>query len=307
MELYLAPMEGITTYTYRNAHAELFGGCDAYYAPFIVPSDNERLSAKNLRDIMPENNRVNLKVQVMSTNKVAFTEFVSKTKELGYDEVNLNFGCPASTVVKKLRGSGALKDIVALDEFLHGIFEENDVKISIKTRTGFYSHDEFDELLKIYEKYPVSKLIVHPRVREELYRGEPNLESFEKAYRAFDKNLCYNGNIYSVDDYIRINKTFPNVDSVMIGRGCITNPAIFREIKGGKKLTTSELVNFSNVLENRYLELLKSETFTLYKLKEVWMYSLANYPDEHKIIKAVKKSTKLAELNSALNSLPEIL
>lgn len=307
MELYLAPMEGITTYTYRNAHAELFGGCDAYYAPFIVPSDNERLSAKNLRDIMPENNLVNLKVQIMSTNKAAFKEFVRKINELGYYEVNLNFGCPASTVVKKLRGSGALKDIVALDEFLHGIFEENDVRISIKTRTGFYSHEEFDELLKIYEKYPVSKLIVHPRVREELYRGEPNLESFEKAYRTFDKNLCYNGNIYSVDDYIRINKTFPNVDSVMIGRGCITNPAIFREIKGGKKLTTSELVNFSNVLENRYLELLKSETFTLYKLKEVWMYSLANYPDEHKIIKAVKKSTKLAELNSALNSLPEIL
>ena len=82
-------------------------------------------------------------------------------KELGYDEVNLNFGCPASTVVKKLRGSGALKNIVALDEFLHGIFEENDVRISIKTRTGFYSHEEFDELLKIYEKYPVSKLIVN--------------------------------------------------------------------------------------------------------------------------------------------------
>lgn len=306
MEFYLAPMEGITTYIYRNTHAELFGGCDAYYAPFIVPTDNERLSAKNLRDILPENNRVNLKVQVMSTSAPAFRIFVDKIKDLGYDEVNLNFGCPAGTVVKKFRGSGALKDPEGLDEFLHNIFDEEDIKISIKTRAGYYSHDEFDNLIKIYEKYPMTKLIVHPRVREELYKGEPNLESFEKAYKVFDK-LCYNGNIYSVEDYEKIKERFPDVDSVMIGRGCITNPAIFRELKGGKKLTTAELVNFSRALEERYQEIYCSEINTLYKLKEIWMYALGNYPEEHKIIKAVKKSQKLSEINSALNCLPEIV
>lgn len=306
MELYLAPMEGITTYTYRNTHYELFGGCDAYYAPFVVPTDNERVGAKNLRDINKDNNIVNLKAQVMCINKSAFDAFAEKLKGLGYDEVNLNFGCPASTVVKKSRGAGALKDTVALDKFLNGIFESNDIKISIKTRTGFHSHNEFENLLKIYEKYPVSKLIVHPRVREELYRGEPNLESFDKAYEVFGNKLCYNGNVYSTEDYERIAERYPELDSVMIGRGCITNPAIFREIRGGKKLTTSELVTFSNELEERYLNLFQSEINTIYKLKEIWMYSLANFPDEHKIIKAVKKAKTLAELNSALNALPEL-
>ncbi len=306
MELYLAPMEGITTYTYRNTHAELFGGSDAYYAPFIVPSDNERVSLRTVRDIKPENNKVNLKVQVMCSNPDAFCKFARKIKAVGYDEVNINFGCPSGTVVKKERGSGALRDTEKLDEILSGFFEKADIKISIKTRTGFYSHDEFENILKIYRKYPLSKLIVHPRVREEYYLGEPNLESFKKAYEASKENLCYNGNIYSVSDYKKIEETFPGINSVMIGRGCVKNPAIFREIKGGKKLTTAELINFSKVLEKRYSELFKSEINTLHKLKEIWSYAIENFPQEHKIIKAVRKSKKLSELNSALNCLPEL-
>ncbi len=307
MELYLAPLEGITTYIYRNAYRELFGGCDEYYAPFIVPTDNERLSKKNLRDIMPEDNLVKPKIQVMCSKAEAFAQFVEKVKALGYDEVNLNLGCPSGTVVKKRRGSGALKDTDALDKMLSRIFAENDMKISIKTRAGFYSHDEFDTLLEIYKKYPVSKLIVHPRIREEYYKGEPNLDSFEKAYKIFRDKLCYNGDIWSVEDYEGICKKFPGIDSVMIGRGCVKNPAIFREIKGGKRLATAELVNFSNVLERKYLEVYCSEVNTFHKLKEIWMYAILNYPNEEKLAKTVRKSTKLTELNSAINCLPEIV
>lgn len=307
MELYLAPLEGITTYIYRNAHRELFGGCDEYFAPFIVPTDNERLSIKNLRDIMPEDNLVKPKIQVMCSKAEAFAQFVEKVKALGYDEVNLNLGCPSGTVVKKRRGSGALKDTDALDEMLNRIFAENHVKISIKTRAGFYSHDEFDDLLEIYKKYPVSKLVVHPRIREEYYKGKPNLDSFEKAYKIFGDKLCYNGDIWSVEDYEGICKKFPGIDSVMIGRGCVKNPAIFREIKGGKKLATAELICFSNVLEKKYLELYCSEVNTFHKLKEIWMYAILNYPNEEKLAKAVRKSTKLTELNSAINCLPEIV
>ena len=306
MELYLAPMEGITTYIYRNAHAKLFGGCDAYYAPFIVPSGNEKLRRKSLRDIAPENNSVNLKVQVMCTTNPEFENFVRKIKEIGYNEVNLNLGCPSGTVVKKARGSGALKNLDTLDEMLCGIFDIEDIKISIKTRAGFYSHDEFEDILKIYAKYPLSKLIVHPRVREEYYKGKPNLESFKKAYEIFKNKLCYNGDIYSVYNYNEINEKFPGLDSIMIGRGCVRNPAIFREIRGGKRLSTAELINFSNILEKEYLKIYRTETNVLHKLKEIWMQVGTNYPEENKIIKAVKKAGKLTELNSAVNSLPEL-
>lgn len=305
MKLYFAPMEGITTYTYRNTHFEIFGMCDEYFAPFIVPTENERLTRKSVRDILNENNIVKVKPQVLCSNGTAFLEFVKKIKELGYDEVNLNLGCPSGTVVKKNRGAGALRDIEWLDEFLNFIYSNADIKISVKTRTGFYSHDEFDDIFEIYKKYPISELIVHPRVREEYYKGYANTKTFDKAYGSKHK-LCYNGDIFNVNDYERIKAKYPDLNSVMIGRGAIKNPAIFREIKGGEKLKTSELISFSNLLEKRYMELLKSDTYTLHRLKEIWIYIMLNFPEEKKILKAVKKSNSLYDLNSAINSLPEL-
>lgn len=306
MKLYFAPMEGITNYTYRNAHAETFGGVDKYYAPFIVPTENERISHRTLRDIVPEYNAAPIVPQILCNCPVAFSKFVDKILPFGYDELNVNFGCPASTVVGKKRGAGALTDTIWLDSLLEKIFENPKITISVKTRVGFKNHDEFDEILKVYNKYSISLLIVHPRAREEFYKGEPTVATFEKAYAESKTKLCYNGNIYRVSDYENIAKRFPNTDSVMIGRGAIANPAIFREIRGGAPLKTAELIAFSKLLEERYLTLFNSDVYTLQKLKEVWMYALLNFPEEKRIIKAVKKSSRLSDLNGAINCLPEI-
>lgn len=306
MKIYFAPMEGITTYTYRNAHAEMFGMCDAYFAPFITPTDNEKISIKNLRDVLQENNETNLKVQVLSNSQTAFVEFAKRISELGYNEVNLNLGCPSGTVVKKGRGAGFLKDVEMLDRFFEDVFSKTDIRISVKTRTGFYSHEEFDELLSVYNKYPITELTIHPRVSEDFYKNNPDVDVFRKAYRDSKLKLCYNGNIFSMEDYEKIVTEFDELSGVMIGRGAIKNPAIFREIKGGGQLKTSELIKFSKVLEERYLKLLGSEVYTLHKLKEIWMYVMMNFPEEKKILKAVKKSNRLSDLNMAINCLPEI-
>ena len=306
MNLYYAPLEGITTYTYRNTHKEIFGGCDEYYAPFIVPTDNEKISMKTLRDIKPENNTKLPKVQVMCTTASAFCEFAKKIKDIGYGEVNLNLGCPSGTVVKKSRGAGALKDTDALDRFLDYIFSNSDIEITVKTRAGFFSHDEFEALIDIYNKYPIKELTVHPRVREEYYKGMPNMNSFNIAYTKYNGALCYNGNIYSCKDYNELTLKYPELSSVMIGRGAVKNPAIFREIKGGKPLETKELITFSKLLEERYFKLLNSDRYTLHRLKEIWIYAMQNYPYETKILKAVKKSSKLSELNSAIEALPQL-
>lgn len=306
MKLYFAPLEGITTYTYRNVHNEMFGMCDAYFAPFINPSESERLSAKNMRNIMPENNTVCLKVQCLSNSEKAFVDFTKSASELGYDEVNLNLGCPSGTVVNKNRGSGVFKDLNRLNTFLEYIFSNSACDISVKTRTGFYSHNEFKDIIKIYNQYPIKELIVHPRIREDFYNGKPNLESFDLAYYESSAKLCYNGDIFNKEDYERIALKYPDLNSIMIGRGAIGNPAIFREINGGRRLSTNELIAFSNELEKRYMLLFKSETNTLCKLKEVWEHQLENYPEEKKIAKAIKKCKSFTELNNAINSLPEI-
>ena len=127
MNLYFAPMEGITTYTFRSVHSKMFGGCIAYFAPFITPTTNEKVGTRSFRDILPRNNEFTWpKVQLLSNDAPAFLDFSQKIKDLGYTEVNLNLGCPSSTVVKKGRGAGFLRDIDALDRFLFEIFEKNE-------------------------------------------------------------------------------------------------------------------------------------------------------------------------------------
>ena len=303
MKVYFAPLEGITTYTYRNAHAANFSGVDTYFAPFIVPTENERISMKTLKDILPENNDVKVIPQVLCSSGEAFCELAKKVKALGYDEVNINLGCPSGTVVKKKRGSGALRDTEFLDKLLDYIFSHADIKISLKTRTGFYSHEEFYELINIYNKYPATELIVHPRVREELYSGVPNMDSFDYAYKNSVHKLCYNGDVVTAEDFNKICERYPDLNSVMIGRGAIQNPAIFREIRSGDKIKTEEFLEFSHILEERYLDVLGCEHYTVHRLKEIWLYIMKNFPDEKKVTKALKKSNTLNDINSAINDL----
>ncbi|MGM9550840.1 MAG: tRNA dihydrouridine synthase, partial [Clostridia bacterium] len=258
MKLYFAPMEGITTYTYRNAHKNLFGGVDTYYAPFITPTENEKLGIKALRDVHPFNNRVSLKVQVLTNNADAFLRFEETVAKVGYNEININLGCPSSTVVKKNKGSGMLRDTDYLDRFLEEVFENTRMKISIKTRIGFLEGDEMDTLMDIYNKYPICQLTIHPRTRAEMYKGEPDMDVFDRVYKKAKMPICYNGNIFTHADFKRIEEKYPALEGVMLGRGAIANPALFREICGGEKLSNEELVEFSLRLMEDYNSLYKT-------------------------------------------------
>ena len=307
MKLLFAPLEGITNFVYRNTHKEMFGSCDEYYSPFITPSEDDKVNRKGLNDIVPENNQgIVIKPQVLTNSAEAFLKFTEKIKNVGYDEVNLNFGCPSQTVVKKGKGSGFLKDPYKVDEFLYKVFLEKPMKISVKTRTGFLDGSEMDNLIEIYNKYPLEMLIIHPRTRSDFYNGVPDLEVFKKAFYNSKNPVCYNGNIDTVADYENITALFPQLEYVMLGRGVIRNPALMREIRGGEKITTEEIVNFSKKLADNYQSTLRSETFTLNKLKEVWMYMIQLYPEEKKIFKTIRKANKLCDFMGAVECLPEI-
>lgn len=154
MKYYFAPMEGITGYVYRNAHHRFFPGADQYFTPFLSPAQNHKLSSREKNDILPGHNAgISLVPQIL-TNKAE--DFIWAAKELssyGYREVNLNLGCPSATVTAKNKGAGFLSVPNELDRFLEQVFsglETEAVQVSVKTRTGMESHDEFEELLKIY-------------------------------------------------------------------------------------------------------------------------------------------------------------
>ena len=150
MKFYLAPMEGITGFIYRNAYKKYFDNIDKYYTPFIIPNKSKSFKTKELRDILPENNEnINIVPQILTNDSELFIFTASKLKELGYKEVNLNLGCPSGTVVSKGRGSGFLAKREELDRFLDEIYTMEDINISIQTRIGIDSPEEFFELLKL--------------------------------------------------------------------------------------------------------------------------------------------------------------
>ena len=304
MKYYLAPMEGITGYIYRNAYEKFFHNIDKYFTPFIVPNTSKSLKTKELRDILPENNnKMNIVPQILTNDSDGFIVTCKKLKELGYEEVNLNLGCPAGTVVSKNRGSGFLAKRDELDRFLDEIFKINNVRISVKTRIGKDSPEEFYELIKIYNKYEMEELIIHPRTREDFYGNTPNLKVFKDALELSKNTICYNGDIFTTDSYNKIIQEFPNLNKVMIGRGILANPGLINEIENKNTIDKKVLRDFHDEVLNNYLELYKDEKNTMFKMKELWGYMIYIFSDNKKYAKKIKKSQKINDYKAAVSSL----
>ena len=206
-KIYMAPMEGVTGFIYRNTFARFFGGIDKYYTPFISPGEHRNFKSRELKDVLPDNNAgLNVAVQMLTNNAEHFIVTARKMMDFGYREVNLNLGCPSGTVVAKGKGSGFLSFPEKLDAFLDEIYSglaDTGLDISVKTRIGRYEQDEFYELLDIYNKYPISELIIHPRVQKDMYRNTPRMEIFDYAVEHSKNPLVYNGDICTVEDYER--------------------------------------------------------------------------------------------------------
>lgn len=292
---YLAPLEGITTFVYRNIYREMFGGMEKYFTPFIAPTSNHDFKSREKRDILPENNRdIPLVPQILTNHADDFIYTADCLREYGYKEINLNLGCPSGTVVSKGRGAGFLAYPEKLDRFLDEIFEKTAGPLSIKTRLGKESREEFREIIKIYNKYPVCELTIHPRTQKDFYKNRPDWDMFETALELSGNPVCYNGDIHSCEDYERFRERFADVTHIMLGRGVIANPGLVRQICTKEKLTMMERLSFMRCLCRAYMEIMPGEP-TLFKMKEVWSYMCGESPDERKLWKRIKKAGNLAE------------
>lgn len=300
MQFYLAPMEAVTGFVYRNVYHFMFEDMDKYFAPFITPTQKKVLKTRERKDVAPQNNvGMYMVPQILTNQSAQFCETCEFLGKLGYKEVNLNLGCPAATVVTKGKGSGFLADVRKLNRFLEEVFvwnqklpQEERFCISVKSRLGLEDAEEFEEILAVYNQYPLEEVILHPRVRKEFYQGIPNLEAFAKAVEHCKHSLCYNGDIFTREDYVNLIERFPMIDKLMLGRGIIANPGLVREIKTGEKVTKAELKEYHDALYRQYLADLNAETDVLYKMKEVWFYLSQNFEDSDKIIKKIYKTKR---------------
>lgn len=304
MKFYCAPLEGLTGYIYRNAHATFFKPADKYFTPFIATTKHGKLTSREFNDILPEHNQGLVVVpQILSNQSEDFMTTVRQLKAFGYDEVNLNLGCPSGTVVSKNKGSGFLAEKEALDQFLDEIFSRAITKISIKTRIGKEKAEEFDELIKIFNKYPLEELIIHPRVQKDYYRNTPNWETFSKGWELSRNPVVYNGDIFTRQGYDTFCKRFPEVETMMLGRGLIAHPGLIGELGDGVALDKALLKAFHDQIYIDYQGVLSGERNVLFKMKEMWFYMIHMFSNTDKYAKKIKKAQRLSDYEEAVSSL----
>ena len=303
MKFYAAPLEGVTGFSWRNSHSEHFGGAVRYFTPFISPTQSTNLRTREMRDVLPENNKTDIVPQLLTHNAQDFLSCCDVLADMGYDEVNLNLGCPSGTVTAKRKGSGMLLYPEELDRLLSDIYSGAKLKVSVKTRIGYKSADEFMKLLEIYNRYPLSELIIHPRVREQFYNGMPDLDAFALAAQNSRAPLCYNGDIFSKADLDAFAEKFPAVDRIMLGRGLIANPALARQLSDGEGISAQSLRAFHDDLLGDYSSFNHGDKNVLFKMKELWAFMAHMFPDSKKQMKAIMKSQTLSDYTGAVNAL----
>ena len=305
MRFYLAPMEEITGYVFRNVYNGLFGDMDRYFTPFLTPTQKKVLRTKERKEVDPENNiGMDVVPQILTNDAGQFLEMARMLHTLGYQEFNLNLGCPSGTVVPKGKGAGFLDSPVRLKHFFEDVFESEEfaggeLKLSVKTRLGLTDADEFPMLLEIYNLFPLSEVIIHARVRTDYYRNKPDLDSFGYALKNSRNPVCYNGNLFTAEDYLRFMERFPDAERVMLGRGVVANPGLVREIKTGRKITREELSEYERRLWKGYCEAYQDENNAMYKMKEVWFYLKDMYKDPEKVMKKIRKAGRPAQFRVA--------
>ena len=276
MKNYLAPMEGVTNWVYRNAYHDCFYPMDKYFTPFITAKPNKRLSSKEIKEVSPETNG-DLPVipQILTNNAEDFVKTAHIFRdEYGHREVNLNLGCP-----------------------------------SIKTRVGTDYEEDWERLLEIYGRYPLKELIIHPRLLKDHYKGVPRYGLYEVAREKLKVPLGYNGDIFSVEAYQEIREKFPDADSVMYGRGLIARPylldAIMQKEDGEdhREEYRKKLRQFHDRLYRDYQEYLSGERNVLFRMKELWSYMAPGFTNYARYLKKIKKSQHFGDYEAAVMSL----
>jgi tRNA-dihydrouridine synthase len=312
IRLSLGPFQGITDAPFRNVFKKHFGGIDKYYTPFFTGIQKDHAKNLQVEEIDPTCNDVEtLTPQILSTDAEEILRFASQCKELGYKEINLNMGCPFPRVANKKRGSGLLPYPEKIEAMLNAVFERIDLNFSIKCRLGYFDPDEIVPVIDIFNQYPLSELIIHPRIGKQLYKGEADVKRFAELIPMIKAPLVYNGDIVSVDSFERIRKQVQPVNEFMLGRGLLANPFLAEEIKkNGEFNEFSEPVRQKKDRLHAYVMDLYEDRLrhaggspkVLGRMKELWSYLMYSFDEPQDIWRKIKKINALKEYEEAVDA-----
>lgn len=277
------------------------------YTPFISGVGTEKINPSKLSDVIPVNqNLVTTVPQFISTDPREIILLGKTLRDYGYDHINWNLGCPFSRIANKKRGCGMLPFPDELDKILDTVFKDFPLKLSIKTRLGYYSPREIKPVIEVLNNYPVHLMILHPRIGTQIYRGQVDLDGFSESLSECRLPIAYNGDVYHSARYKELQTLFPQVTTWMLGRGALINPFLAREIKGEiieDSIKRTIIHNFNNELLTEAKTRIRNEKRLLGSLKAVWYYMAGMFNDGKQEFSIISKSQSIESFLKATNNI----
>lgn len=280
MKLWMAPLHGINNYSFRNLWMKHFGGIDETITPFISLMEQRKINTSRLVDFYPENNPYPIIPQVIGNKTEQLVTMAESIFSLGYHQINLNLGCPASQVVKHRRGSGLIPHPEMVEALLWSFFNKFESGLSIKIRIGLKNTKEIYPILDILNRYPLEFVCIHPRLGSQMYEGVVNIKMMQECVSILNHKIIYSGDIKKMDDVILLKEQLPSINDWMIGRQLIVNPFLPEEIKSQQKSSQVDknrrFKQFHKELAAQLNSEVEREQSALNKLKEYWTYFSQN-------------------------------
>jgi tRNA-dihydrouridine synthase len=293
--IYIAPLQGFTDYTFRATFVSTFGTPDAAFSPYL---ETHKPDHRVFRDVLTERNSTcHLVPQLLGNDVNEMLPILNHLLDLGYNEANWNLGCPYPMVTKKAMGAGLLPYPERIDSILDGLFKNTNCKISVKMRLGITNSDEWKALVPVLNRYPLHEVIIHGRTAAQMYKGEVDTNAFKEMANQIDHPVCYNGNLFTLEQFTSLSVQLPNIKRWMIGRGLLANPLLLNEIRTGQKANNNEIIKALEQLHNQLLYQnsirLNGPSHILNKMKPYWEYFAPSFVGREKALKKIKKAVTL--------------
>ena len=296
-----APLQGVTDNVWRMAQHEVFGGVDAYYAPFMRVEHGE-VRRKDLRDVSPERNAgITLIPQILACQPEHVLMMTDALQQMGYKRIDINLGCPFPPIALHRKGSGMLAYPDLVEEMFKALATVEGVEYSVKMRIGWDKNDQWRDILPLMDIIRPVNIAVHPRTGKQQYKGDLDIEQYEAILAASPWPVVYNGSLRTVEDIEQTVQRYPTLTAVMVGSGLAANPGMLNP-----DAAPDDYRRFHDLLVEGYTEQLNGGEAQLVRhLQDIWQTFLPG--TGHKLFKAIRKSRTIDQyLNAASAALDDV-